>query len=249
MKNYLNKFGIEFKNHKIKLPNWCKRIKIDIGLSENAPQTRIWLENQPDLIVFGFEPVKDNYKKILKGSSKWSNKLDPVHIGKRVFIINSAIGNVDYPTKRKIYVTTKDKGCSSIYKPKWPKILKTETTEIFSLDNFVNLLPLDNYEFIEHIKSDCQGADFDILQKADYTLRNTAVYTIETEDKQYLHTNNNVKTVTRFFKKKNFSKFSCFKKILNYPYLNNFNVSDPTFYNKKFLTKFNKKNFFIYQRG
>ena len=57
---------IEFKNHKIKLPKWCKRIKIDIGLSDNAPQTRIWLENQSDLIVFGFEPVKDNYKKILK---------------------------------------------------------------------------------------------------------------------------------------------------------------------------------------
>jgi hypothetical protein len=110
-------------------------------------------------------------------------------------------------------------------------------------------LPLDNYEFIEHIKSDCQGADFDILQKADYTLRNTAVYTIETEDKQYFNTNNNVKTVASFFKKNNFSKFSCLKKILNYPYLNNFNVSDPTFYNKKFLTKFNKKNFFIYQRG
>ena len=101
MENYLNKFGIEFKNHKIKLPKWCKRIKIDIGLSENAPQTRIWLENQPDLIVFGFEPVKDNYKKILKGSSKRANKLDPIHIGKSVFIINSAIGNVDYPTKKK----------------------------------------------------------------------------------------------------------------------------------------------------
>lgn len=249
MKNYLNKFGIEFKNHKIKLPKWCKRIKIDIGLSENAPQTRIWLENQSDLIVFGFEPVKDNYKKILKGSSKWSNKLDPIHIGKRVFIINSAIGNVDCLTKRKIYITTKDKGCSSIYKPKWPKILKTESTEIFSLDNFVNLLPLEDYEFIEHIKSDCQGSDFDILQKADYTLRNTAVYTIETEDKQYFNTNNNVKTVTNFFKKKNFARFNYFNKILNYPYLNNFNVGDPTFYNKKFIKKFSKKGFYIYQRG
>ena len=128
------------------------------------------------------------------------------------------------------------------------RILKTETIDIFSLDNFVNLLPLDNYEFIDHIKTDCQGSDFDILQKADYTLRNTAVYTIETEDRQYFNTKNNVKVVAKFFKTKNFSRYNFFNKIFYYPYLNNFNVSDPTFYNKKFLKKF-KKNFFIYQKG
>jgi hypothetical protein len=45
--------------------NYCKRIKIDIGLSCHAPQTKIWLDNQADLIVFGFEPVKDNFDKIM----------------------------------------------------------------------------------------------------------------------------------------------------------------------------------------
>jgi FkbM family methyltransferase len=249
MESYLKKFGIEFKNKKIKLPKWCKRLKIDIGLSENAPQTKVWLENQSDLIVFGFEPVKDNFKKILRGTSKWTNKLNPANIGKRVYIINCALGNVEAPLKKKIYVTTKDKGCSSIYRPKYPKILKTENVDVFSLDNFTELLPLDDFEFIEHIKSDCQGSDFDILKKANSTLLKTAVYTIETEDKQYYNTNNNIASVSKFFKKKNFLRYSCVKKLFYFRYFKNFSVVDPTFYNKKFFHKFIKKNIFIYQKG
>ena len=87
MINLLKKSGIKFINNKIKIPDWCKRIKIDIGLSENAPQTRVWLENQDDLLVFGFEPVKQNYHKILCGKSKFSNKLDPKYIGKKKHLL------------------------------------------------------------------------------------------------------------------------------------------------------------------
>ena len=87
MINLLKKSGIKFINNKIKIPDWCKRIKIDIGLSENAPQTRVWLENQDDLLVFGFEPVKQNYHKILCGNSKFSNKLDKAHRKKHLLLI------------------------------------------------------------------------------------------------------------------------------------------------------------------
>jgi FkbM family methyltransferase len=185
METYLKKFGIEFKNKKIKLPKWCKRIKIDIGLSENAPQTRVWLENQSDLIVFGFEPVKDNFKKILRGTSKWTNKLNPANIGKRVYIINCALGNVEAPLKKKIYVTTKDKGCSSIYRPKYPKILKTEDVDVFSLDNFTELLPLDDFEFIEHIKTDCEGKDFDVVKSIGKYLHKVVFITSEMTDNRH----------------------------------------------------------------
>ena len=106
--------------------------------------------------------------------------------------------------KKKIYVTTKDKGCSSVYKPKWPKILKTEIINIYPLDDFVKLLPFEKIKFIDHIKSDCQGSDFDILQKANYTLKRTAVYTIECENKQYFNTRNSEKEISKFFKKKKF---------------------------------------------
>ena len=245
----LKQSGIKFFNNKIKLPGWCKRIKIDIGLSENAPQTRVWLENQDDLIVFGFEPVKQNYKTILKGNSKFSNKLNPGHITKKAFIINCALGNVTSMRERKIYVTAKDKGCSSFYKPKWPKVLKTEIIKIFPLDEFVKLLPFEKIKFIDHIKSDCQGSDYDILKQADYTLRKTTVYTIECENKKYYNTNNGVKEVSKFFKKKNFQRYNWLTKILNKNNLKNFTVDDPTFINTKFINKFSNKKIFIYQKG
>lgn len=249
MINLLKKSGIKISNNKIVIPEWCKRIKIDIGLSENAPQTRIWLENQDDLIVFGFEPVKANYKKILKGNSKFSNKLDPSYIGKKTFIINCALGNVKKMTKKKIFITTKDKGCSSFYKPKWPKILNTEIIEIFPIDDFVKLIPFDKVKFIEHIKSDCQGSDFDILKKAHYTLKKTAVYTIECENKQYFNTNNGIKEISKFFKYKKFKRYNFINKLLYKKFLKNFYVDDPTFFNEKLVKNFSLKKFFIYQRG
>ncbi len=249
MINLLKKSGIKISNNQIKIPDWCKRIKIDIGLSENAPQTRVWLENQEDLIVFGFEPVKQNYKTILKGNSRFSNRLNPKNIGKKTFIINCALGNVKSMQKKKIYVTTKDKGCSSIYKPKWPKVLSTETISVYPLDEFVKLIPFDRIKFIEHIKSDCQGSDFDILKQANYTLKKTAVYTIECENKQYFKTNNGVTQISKFFKNKNFGKYNFFNKILYGNNLKNFNVDDPTFFNKNLVSKFFSKKFFIYQKG
>ena len=249
MINLLKKSGIKFSKGKIKIPNWCKRIKIDIGLSENAPQTRIWLENQKDLLVFGFEPVKQNYNTILNGNSKFSNRLDPSFIGRKTYIINCALGNVKKMEKKKIYITTKDKGCSSFYKPKWPKVLRTEIIKIFPLDDFVRLLPFDRVKFIEHIKSDCQGSDFDILQKANYTLKKTAVYTIECENKQYFNTNNSVSEISRFFKSKKFLRYNLINKFFYRKNLDNFNVDDPTFCNIKYLSKFSKNKIFIYQKG
>jgi hypothetical protein len=215
MINQFKKYGLQFYKNKIVLSKWCKRIKIDIGLSCHAPQTKIWLDNQADLIVFGFEPVKDNFDKIIKGSGKMPKKytnshvpfhvLDPRLIGKRAFIFPFALGNVSGVQKKKIYVTSEDKGCSSLYKPKWPKVLKTQTTNIISLDYFTSLLPFDkNIGFIEHIKSDCQGADLDILLAGKKTLNKTAVYTIECEDNQYYKTNNSIKIVKQYFEKKNF---------------------------------------------
>ena len=136
--------------------------------------------------------------------------------------------------EKKIYVTSKDKGCSSLYKPKRPKILRSEIIKIFLIDEFVKLLPFDKIKFIDHIKSDYQGSDFDILKKTSFTLKKTTVYTIECENKQYYNTNNGVNEINKFLKKNN---------------LKNLIVDDPTFYNKEFVHKFSKNKIFIYQKG
>jgi hypothetical protein len=260
MINKFERYHLKFSEGKIVLPKWCKRIKIDIGLSSHAPQTKIWLENQSDLIVFGFEPVKDNFDKIIKGTGKMPKKyinsnvpfhvLDPRLIGKRAFIFPFALGNVSGTQKKKIYVTSEDKGCSSLYKPKWPKIIQTQTTNVISLDYFTSLLPFDkNINFIEHIKSDCQGADLDILLAGKKTLMKTAVYTIECENNQYYKTNNSLKTVKQYFKKRKFLKYNFVNKLINFSHLKKFDVEDPTFYNPKYLKFFKKEDFFIYQKG
>jgi hypothetical protein len=51
-----------------KIPLNKKRVKIDIGLSYNAPQSQVWFKNDnddDDLYIFGFEPNPYNVKSIL----------------------------------------------------------------------------------------------------------------------------------------------------------------------------------------
>ncbi len=246
MIKFLKKFGVKFKNNKICLPKWCKRIKIDIGLSCGAPQSRIWLDNQSDLVVFCFEPAFVNYSRVIRGESRWSVSLKTKDIGKRAFVINCGFGNVNYMVKRNFYITSGDQGCSSLLKPKEFKILKKETVNIFPLDAFTKLLPLDEYEYIDHVKSDCQGSDLDIIKKANFTLKKVAVYTLEAEEKQYSNANNNLSEIKNIFYKNGFAKYSFLSKFFNIK-TKNFNITDPTFYNPKILKKIKDKNFFIYQ--
>lgn len=248
MIKFLKKYGVKFKNNKISLPKWCKKIKIDIGLSDGAPQSKIWLDNQSDLVVFCFEPAFMNYKKIIKGDSKYSVSLNPKDIGQRAYVINCGFGNVNSMVKRNFYITSGDQGCSSLFKPNQFKILKREIVTIFPLDTFTKLLPLDEYEYIDHIKSDCQGSDLDILKKGSFTLNKVAVYTIEAlelDQKLYFGCKNNLSQIKKIFYKNGFSEYNFFNKFFDSK-TKNFNVTDPTFYNKKILEKV-KEKIFIYQ--
>ena len=41
------------------IPN-INKIKIDIGLSYNVPQSKVWLDHDQNLMVIGFEPNPEN---------------------------------------------------------------------------------------------------------------------------------------------------------------------------------------------
>jgi hypothetical protein len=243
---YLKQFGIKFKHNKICLPKWCKRIKIDIGLSCGAPQSRIWLDTQSDLVVFCFEPAFVNYSRIINGDSKYTISINTKDIEKRAYVINGGFGNVNKMTKKFFYITSGDQGCSSLLKPKFPRILKKETVKIFPLDESTILLPLDDFEYIDHIKSDCQGSDLDILKKASSTLKKVAVYTIEAEEKQYFNAKNSLSEIKKIFYKNNFIKYNFFSSFLDNKF-KNFDVQDPTFFNKTIFKKLKDNNLFIYQ--
>ena len=57
MDNIVKKcFKSYLKNDKIYIDPKFKKVKIDIGLSISAPNSELWLQNESDLMVIGFEP-------------------------------------------------------------------------------------------------------------------------------------------------------------------------------------------------
>ena len=53
------------QNDRIYIPNNIKKVKLDIGLSINAPHSYQWLKQEPDdLLVFGFEPNPESVSSI-----------------------------------------------------------------------------------------------------------------------------------------------------------------------------------------
>ena len=198
------KSGLTITGDLIDLPEWCKRIKIDCGLSYNAPQTAKWLEDDKDLIVFGFEPVKSNIQ-ILKEDSREKTLISYVHksdIRKRFFIIEAALGETN--RKDTIYVTKEDVGCSSLLEPTSFEVANIEEISVITLDSFLSYFPFKKIPYIEHLKTDCQGTDFEVLLGGRVSLSKIAVVTCEVESLSYKNSRNTYENVSRLLSGENF---------------------------------------------
>ena len=106
------------------IPPNIKKIKIDIGLSYNAPHSQDWLEHDKDteLFVFGFEPNPECIEIIQNGNIQ---KKHPSH-GKCIedrFLQNNfclipvALGNVKQEEYMDFYQMSQDCGTSSLHRP------------------------------------------------------------------------------------------------------------------------------------
>lgn len=215
----------------MKIADSISRVKLDIGLSYSAPHSQDWLQNEPDLLVIGFEPNPECIESIL---SKNITKRDPSHgtplqsyyIGSRFFLFPIALSDVSEPTEMIFYQTTRDVGTSSLYKPNPDLGNFTETrVQVFSLQHFFHLFPWDKFPYIEYIKIDAQGADLDIVKGAGHYLKERVVYiTIEAEHCQYEGCqDNNVNNIFNYMKSQDFL-------LINHP-----NTTDPTFINQKYI--------------
>jgi hypothetical protein len=127
----------------------------------------------------------------------------------------------------------KDGGTSSLYKPidKTLGPIKYETmVDVYSLKYFFDLFPWDRFEYIDYIKIDAQGADFDIIKSAGNYLKDKVVFiTAEPENMQYNGCQHNTtENMTEYLKQQNFEK-------INHP-----NTRDPTFLNNKYKDLYNK---------
>lgn len=222
LRDILINSGVPYQYNKIYIPSHIKHIKIDIGLSYNAPNSQRWLEREKDLLIFAFEPNPRSVKAILSPDNKKQHPghgdvLNINYINKNIYIIPVALGNIQN-TELNFYITEGDEGCSSIYEPKVDifKIKEIIKVPIFTLADFFMLLP-DNIKYIEYIKIDAQGSDLDIIKGGgDYISEKVVYVTLEPESGAYNGCNNT------------FENMKNYMELIGFKHIQHSDTSDPT---------------------
>jgi len=164
-------------NDKIFLPEWVKKVKIDVGTSSNAPFSEFWLNQDSELCVFGFEPNKYNISDFCSEKSQNHNKLKKNKINKSFFYLNCALS--DYIKENEnFYCAEFDGGTSSLFQPVDNNIKIKEITNVpvITLKNFFDYFPWDKIEYIEQIKIDAQSSDFNIIKGMGHYLSEKIAY-------------------------------------------------------------------------
>ena len=165
----------------IQVPEYCTRIKLDVGLSMTAPHAIAWLKSDPNLFVIGFEPIEQNIEELTR-------ELDLLEgIKERFLVVQVALSNRN--GKSNFYIT-EDRGQASFLRPVNFKVSTIVEIETVMLDTFMELLPPKRFPRIDYIKTDCQGFDLEVLKGAKKTLAVTAVVTCEAESKAYSDSTN-----------------------------------------------------------
>jgi Methyltransferase FkbM domain len=228
---------------KIEILSHIKHIKLDIGLSYNAPMSQHWLSHEDDLVVFGFEPNPACATSILQGSTPkrhpaHGNSLEKKFIEtKRFFLIPCALGLASN-TIAKFFITKDDCGCSSLYMPKYFALNQIIEVPVFSLSDFFDLFPFDTHPVIEYVKIDAQGSDLNIAKSAGLYLAERVVYiTLEAENSDYQNTTNSYQDIDNYMKSIGFIRHLS-------PY-----TGDPTYLNLRFSDYVKNHKVQIYQQG
>ena len=240
--------GLSVKCDRLELPKECKRIKIDVGLSVNAPQSAIWLGADPELCVIGIEPLAQNIQQLHAGRHTWPTRIDPALIGKRLFVLPIALDNVPKPTRASMFVTRDDPGCSSLLEPTSHAVDGTQEVDVWPLSELLRFIPFDKIPFIEHVKIDAQGKDLSIFESAgDWKSRVLAV-TLEPESSGYQKSRNSLKEIQRYMKDSNFIPVHEFLRTYHPPHWK-VEVQDPTFVNPEVYFTHRPPSMFLYQSG
>jgi len=92
------------------------------------------LSRDPELYIFGFEPVTQNIEAIKRGDSPWPINLDPSQIDKRIKIVPCALSSHINPEGQKMFITLNDPGCSSLLEPTSFEVAYEETVPVYTLE-------------------------------------------------------------------------------------------------------------------
>lgn len=227
------------------IPESCSHVKLDVGLSYSAPQSKIWLSREDaGLMVFGFEPNPECVAYITNKANKTSppnhhNFMDYKYIEEGRFVIQQcALSSVSEPTTMKFYVSNNDCGTSSLFpndEKHLGKIKEVIDVPVYSLKMFFDGFPWDRFQYIDYVKIDAQGSDLNILKSAGSYLSDRVVYvTAEGDGKQYIGAHEcSEANIISYMESQGFMR-------IHHP-----NTIDPTFVNKKYIEL--SKNIYINQ--
>ena len=152
--------------------NGIERIKIDVGLSLDAPHSISWLQNDPNLLVIGFEPVKE----CIESVQALLQQEDMQNVRDRFVLIQCALS--DHNGEAPFFVT-EDFGTSSLESPLGFASRRIEAVQVFRLDDIAEALDFGTITRVDYLKTDCQGHDLRVLEGASKLLERTAVVTCE----------------------------------------------------------------------
>ena len=246
MQDFLQQHDICVVEGKIKLPEWVKRVKLDVGLCYNAPHAAAWVGKEPDLLVFGFEPHPNALEAIKLGGPKMApfhgDPLDPRHLGKSVFVVPCALSQQE--GRVQLHCTANSQHCnlgsSSLFQPSTFPVEKVVEVPSFRLDSFLALFPFDQCPLIEYIKIDAQGSDLDIVKSAGrYMADHVVVVTLEAETDQYIGTDNSIEAIEQYMRSINFLRVWRHRAPCD--------AHDPTYVNSRFIHLL--PSIFYYQNG
>lgn len=228
-------------------------LKIDVGLSENAPQSQQWITRDSNTFVFGFEPISLSRERILSGDSRWPTKLDPKFLGPRMAIVPCALYSRHVPEGMDFNVTAGDPGCSSLLTPINFGIAYKEHVEVWTLEDFVNLINPKKYPIIDHLKIDVQGADFEVIKGIGRTFARFLAITVEIDTNGYRETTNDYAQICKFMHRRGFFRLRfphLLKRIMRIRGVEiDIDLGDPTFINYFRLIKISNREIYFYQRG
>ena len=139
------------------------------------------------------------------------------------------------------YMTKHDCGTSSLFRPTDTilyEVKKIVKVPIFSLSSFLELFFNkwgDRFPYIEYLKVDAQGSDYNILLGAKEYIKKIAVITAEPEYHGYSGCDNNT-----------FQNMNHYLNSVGFENTNEYLTMDPTFINKDFLHL--KDKLYIFQK-
>lgn len=227
---------------KLEIPSHIKNIRFDIGLSNNAPNSAVWLNNYPDTFVIGIEANKYACNHIMLNGGIAHQTQDKFKFPHSNFmLLNFALDNVSSMTTKPFYHMKGDAGVSSLLKP--TNFLNDSIRElsdilVISLSEIFEKIDWNRFEYIEMVKIDTQGKDLDIIKSLGNYL-DKIVY-LNCEINTFNFYENNPKPIE-------FNDYlfeNGFEAVIDNSFVNN-EVVDRTYINKKYLHLKDKINNFV----